>query len=229
MPYAPPATQRMDLAARCDRKDAIACPRPFRPKGRLGPAGEIDMRRAMRLLHALTAGDVMTRVAVVLPDGMSVAAAARLLLKERPRVVPVSDSCGRCVGVLSARGVLRWAADTVSAGSVRDAAADCVWCDWQVVDANSTRRHELRRYLTRDPLLVTADTCLAAIADALVDRPRPVVVVDEVRRPLGVLLKRPLLAALSSAIRRTSAEWPRAAPTDRRAPLRRLAQPSGSA
>ena len=42
------------------------------------------MRRAEKLFHALTAGDVMSRAAVVLPHGMSVVAAARLEALPKP-------------------------------------------------------------------------------------------------------------------------------------------------
>jgi CBS domain-containing protein len=93
----------------------------------------------------------------------------------------------------------------------------------------STQRDEVRRHMTRDPLLVTADTRLAEIAEVLLDPRRPVVVVDEERRPLGVVSSTDLLGALASAERRPEAGPPAVAPTDKRVRPRRLAQPSGRA
>ncbi len=58
------------------------------------------MRRTEKLFHGLTAADVMSPAVVVLPHGMSVVAAARLLLDQQVRVAPVTDTPGRCVGVL---------------------------------------------------------------------------------------------------------------------------------
>ncbi len=188
------------------------------------------MRRAETLFHALNAGDVMSRAVVVLPRGMSVVGAARLLSERQLSVAPVIDAPGRCVGVLSATDLLRWAADGDRAGEESPGPTECVWCDWQVVDAKSTRRDEVRRYMTPAPLLVTADTLLAEIADVLLDPRRlPVVVVDEGRRPLGVISSRGLLAALASADRRPEVGPPASTSSGRRASLWRSAQPSGMA
>ncbi len=182
------------------------------------------MRQAEELFQALTAGEVMSRTVLVLPDGMSVVGAARLLLERRLSAAPVVDAPGRCVGVLSAADLLAWAADEARAGEGGPAPAECVWCDWQVVGDGPPRRDEVRRHMMRDPLLVSSDTRLAAVADALLTRPRPVVVVDEMRRPLGVVSKIDLLAVLAPANWRPAAEPPAGGPADPRAPLRRPAQ-----
>jgi CBS domain-containing protein len=188
------------------------------------------MRRTAKLFQVQTAGDVMNRAGVVLPHGMSVVAAARLLLEEQLRAAPVTDDPGRCIGVLSAADFIRWAADGGRADEEDGALAASVWCDWQVVEEKSPQRDEVRRYMTRDPLLVTADTRLAEIADVFLDpRRRPVVVVDEARRPLGVVSSTDLLGALASVDRGPEAEPPAVAPANRRVLLRRLAQPSGTA
>jgi CBS domain-containing protein len=186
------------------------------------------MKRAGKLFHGLTTGDVMSRAVVVLPHGMSLVAAARLLLGQQLRAAPVTDTAGRCVGVLSAADILRWTADRGRTGEEGLALTTCVWCDWQVVDAEPTRRDEVGRHMTRDPLLVTPDTRLADIAKILLDPSRrPVVVADEERRPLGVVSSRDVLAALASADRRREEEPLAAARTGRRVPLRRSVQPSG--
>jgi CBS domain-containing protein len=165
----------------------------------------------------------MGRDVVVLPPGMSVVTAARLLRERQLPAAPVTDSPGRCVGVLSATDILRWAAGGGRAGEEGGVPAAGVWCDWQVVDVKPTRRDEVRRHMTRDPLLVTADTPLAKFAEALLDPRRPVVVVDEEWRPLGVVSSTDLLAALASAERRPGVGPTAAAPTDKRARPQRAA------
>jgi CBS domain-containing protein len=185
------------------------------------------MRRAGTFFRGLTAGGVVNRARLVLPQEMSLVTAAHLLLEQQLGAAPVTDTYGRCVGVLSAVDILRWNLGEGRAGLEGTPPTACVWCDWQVVDVKSTERDEVLRYMTHDPLLVTVDTHLAEIADALLDpRRRPVVVVDEELRPLGVVSSKDVLAALASADRQPEEEAPAVAPTDRRAALRRSVQPS---
>ena len=58
-------------------------------------------------LLALTAGDVMTRSVVLLPEEMPLREAAHLLRQAQVSGAPVVDEQGRCVGVLSAGDFLR--------------------------------------------------------------------------------------------------------------------------
>jgi CBS domain-containing protein len=192
------------------------------------PGEEINMRRAEELFHGLATGDVMRRATLVLPHGMSVVAAARLLLERQVRVAPVTDILGRCVGVLSKADALRWAMNEDRADEESGAPAACVWCDWQVVDLQTTQRDEVSRHMTTDPMLVTPDTRLAAIAGILLAHHRPIVVVDEKDRPLGVVSSNGVLAGLAFAGRRPE-EMPAVDATDRRFSLRRSVQPSGRA
>jgi CBS domain-containing protein len=60
-------------------------------------------------LSALTAGDLMTRTVVLLPEQMPLREAASLLRQAQVSGAPVVDEQGRCVGVLSAADFLRWA------------------------------------------------------------------------------------------------------------------------
>ncbi len=186
------------------------------------------MRRE-KFFRGLTAVNVMRQPALVLPDGMSVAAAARLLLEQKVRVAPVTDIPGRCVGVLSAADILRWAAGRSRASETSDAPPACVWCDWQVVDVKTTQRDDVRRHMTRDPLLVTPETRLAQIAEALLGpNRRPVVVVNKERRPVGVVLSCDVLATLASAEHRPEKKPSALVLTPRRFPLRQSVQPVGS-
>lgn len=65
------------------------------------------MLLATKGLQHLTADDIMTREMILLPEGMSLREAARLLLHNQVGGAPVVDDQGRCVGVLSAFDFLR--------------------------------------------------------------------------------------------------------------------------
>jgi CBS-domain-containing membrane protein len=67
------------------------------------------MRVKRKQLSDLTAGDLMTRDIVLLPEEMALRDAARLLHQAQVSGAPVIDEQGRCVGVLSAADFLRWA------------------------------------------------------------------------------------------------------------------------
>jgi len=172
----------------------------------------------------------MVRDVVVLPHRLNVMSAARLLEAEHLREAPVTDARGRCIGVLSAANLLSWAADGRRADEEDHALAACVWSDWQVVEEKPPQRDNVCRYMTRDPLLVTADTRVAAFADVLLEsRCRPVVVVDEAERPIGVISSADLLAALASGHRGHDAAPASAILANKRVRHRRSALPEGMA
>jgi predicted transcriptional regulator len=58
---------------------------------------------------AVTARNLMTRPVEVIPQSMSLRSAARLLVRAGISGAPVVDAEGRCVGVLSASDIVRWA------------------------------------------------------------------------------------------------------------------------
>jgi CBS domain-containing protein len=187
------------------------------------------MRWTGTFFGGLTAGDVLKRNLLVLPEQMSLVTAAQLLLERRLHLAAVTDTSGRCVGVLSAVDILRWSLEAGRTDLKGAEPTACVWCDWQVVDVESTERDEVFRHMMPDPLLVTPDTQLAEIAKGLIDpRRRPVIVVDEERRPLGVVSSRDLLAAVAAGDLQPDEESFPAGPTGKRVPLRRLVQPSGT-
>jgi CBS domain-containing protein len=66
------------------------------------------MRAKSKPLLALTAGDLMTPNVVQLPEEMPLRDAAHLLRQAQVSGAPVVDGQGRCVGVLSVAGFLRW-------------------------------------------------------------------------------------------------------------------------
>src|SRR4051812_28532428 len=101
------------------------------------------MKRTQQFFQSLTAGEVMNRAGVVLPHWMSVGTAARLLLEAQVRAAPVTDAQGKCVGVLSATDLLRWAADRARAGERGPTPTESVWCDWQVLEKKPNQADEV--------------------------------------------------------------------------------------
>jgi CBS domain-containing protein len=67
------------------------------------------MRTTSKHLLAQTAGDLMTRDVVRLPEEMPLRDAARVLLQKQVSGAPVVDAQGKCVGVLSALDIARLA------------------------------------------------------------------------------------------------------------------------
>jgi CBS domain-containing protein len=69
---------------------------------------------------ALTAGDLMSQPVKIIPQGMSLRAAARVLFDANISGAPVVDASGRCVGVLSTTDFVRWAAKQNHKGPEED-------------------------------------------------------------------------------------------------------------
>jgi CBS domain-containing protein len=67
------------------------------------------MRNSAKPLAKRTAGDLMSRPAVTVLEGMPLWEAARLLAQSRVHGAPVVDEAGRCVGVLTVSDLARWA------------------------------------------------------------------------------------------------------------------------
>jgi CBS domain-containing protein len=157
------------------------------------------MTGAVTFFRGLTAGDVVRRATLVLPQEMRVERAAQLLVKRRLNAALVADSSGRCVGVLTVVEILKWNLEEHRPGPNYIEPTACVWSDWQVVDVKPTRRDDVAHCMMRNPLLVTSDTLLEEIAEIFLgSRSRPVVMIDDARRPLGVITSKDVLAALVS-------------------------------
>ena len=67
------------------------------------------MPATAQLLTALTAGDIMTREVLQIPETMPLREAAHLLLLHQISGAPVVEAGGTCVGVISTLDLLRWA------------------------------------------------------------------------------------------------------------------------
>jgi CBS domain-containing protein len=74
----------------------------------------------------------------------------------------------------------------------------CVLVDWQAVEVEKLPTEEVRQFMTADPVTVTPDTPIRVLARMMIDAHiHRVIVVDEERRPLGVVSSTDLLAALA--------------------------------
>ncbi len=151
------------------------------------------MNRTRKPAHALTAADVMSRAPVTVHHRVALRAAARVMARWRLHVLPVTDDQGRFVGVLTAAEMLQWALDGGPGGQGHDTSA---WTDWQVIAPGAGRTDEVRWHLTADPVVVAVDAGLADLARRMAEgRACCAVVIDEMRRQVGVLSGGDFLAA----------------------------------
>jgi CBS domain-containing protein len=69
------------------------------------------MKTTNNNLRALTTADLMGQQVITIPQELSLRAAAQLLCQSDIGGAPVVDADGRCIGVLSARDFVHWAAE----------------------------------------------------------------------------------------------------------------------
>lgn len=74
----------------------------------------------------------------------------------------------------------------------------CVLADWQLVDVESLPHDEIRRFMTPDPVMAKPLTPVRTLARMMIDaHVHRVIVVDEARRPIGIVSSTDLLAVLA--------------------------------
>lgn len=74
----------------------------------------------------------------------------------------------------------------------------CVLVDWQVVDVEKLPTEEVRRFMTPDPVTAQFATSIRVLARMMIDAHiHRVIVVDEERRPIGVVSSTNVLAAVA--------------------------------
>jgi CBS domain-containing membrane protein len=145
-------------------------------------------------LASLTAADLMSREIVTIPQGMSLRGAARLLRRARVTGAPVVDATGCCIGVLSTSDFLKLA----GLRHDENVSEPCVCCDWQVMDLHAVPEDAVTQYMTPDPVMVGADMPLAEVARCMLDAHiHRVIVVEDDRRPVGILSTTDVLAAVA--------------------------------
>jgi predicted transcriptional regulator len=124
---------------------------------------------------SLTAGDLMSRGVVTVPQGTTLRAAAQILLHEQISGVPVVDAAGRCVGILSATDFLHF---------------------W--VKNHRKLEEKVSQHMTADPVRVPEDTPITQLARQMIDAHiHRVVVVDSDQVPVGVVSSTDVLAAVT--------------------------------
>src|SRR5262249_12615014 len=113
-------------------------------------AGGIPMIRTTKPFLSLTAADLMTRALSVIPQEMSLRAAAHLLAQGRVTGAPVIDGQGHLVGVLSATDFVHWVENDEFAPVERRGHGECICSDWQVADVELLPADQVSVHMTRD-------------------------------------------------------------------------------
>jgi len=148
---------------------------------------------------ASTAADLMTRDVVMIPQHMSLRAAAHRLAQASISGAPVVDSKGRCVGVLSATDYVHWAENAQPAFREKHVMGGPVCSEWQIVDLEMLPTNEVTEYMTPDPVTVTPATPITELARRMLDAHiHRLIVVDREGMPVGVVSSTDILAAVAS-------------------------------
>jgi CBS domain-containing protein len=135
------------------------------------------MRPTEKPLFALTAADLMVRDLLTLPQDTPLPEAARRLTHDQVSGAPVVGADGQCVGVLSA--------------------TDCFRALGREGDAPFLAG-PAKAYMTADPVTVAPGTPVRDLARMMLDAHiHRLIVVDERRRPVGVISSTDILAALA--------------------------------
>lgn len=155
---------------------------------------------ATKPLLARRAGELMSRELVLLPQEMSLRAAAKRLSQSGISGAPVVDADGRCIGVLSASDIVRWAGQGGRPDRPRFARGTCVCSDWQWLNVEALPCDEVASYMTADPVTVAPGMSIGAVARTMLDAQiHRVIVVDERGRPVGLVSSTDILAAVAAA------------------------------
>jgi len=150
-------------------------------------------------LSAMTARELMSHEVIVVPQHMSLQAAARLLAESQISGAPVVDGEGRCVGVLSGSDFVHWARGDRHAEKI-SCAPVCVCSDWQMVEVESLPEDEVRFHMTADPVTARPETSVLDLARMMLDAHiHRVIVVDTQSRPIGIVASTDFVAAVAYA------------------------------
>ena len=145
----------------------------------------------------------MSRNVLVIPQHMSLKAAAHLLALAEVSGAPVIDELGRCVGVLSATDLVQWVDRGARAAQQVGTASACVCSDWQMLAMDLIPEDEVSRYMTTDVVATRPEALIGEMArwmaDAHIHR---VVIVDSEGRPVGVVSSMDILAAVADGATR---------------------------
>jgi len=150
-------------------------------------------------LMTYTVGDLMSPQVVMIPVEMSIQGAARLLSRSQVSGAPVVDAEGRCVGVVSATDFVHWAEGNGRRASP-DRTEECMCSAWQILEEKDFPETCVRTLMTKDPVTATPATKIGVVAQMMLDAHiHRAIVVDERRRPIGVVSSTDILAAVARA------------------------------
>jgi len=147
-------------------------------------------------MRSLTAADLMKQPVQAIPQEMSLAAAGGILQREHISGAAVIDGNGRCVGVISTTDFLNAAPKDHTAAGPHGPEEPC-FSEWQV-DVESLPGEEVRRHMSTDVVTVGPTTPIAEVARMMLDAHiHRVFVVDEQRRPVGIVSSTDIIAAVA--------------------------------
>ncbi len=152
----------------------------------------------------LTAADLMTAPVMTIPQETSLREAASLLFGSHVSGAPVVDEDGRCLGVLSSSDFITWAGLGGEAGKAGTAIS--LIAPWgELINIEDAPDHEIRHYMTAQPITVTPRTPIGELAQKMVDAHihRVLVVVDQ-NRACGIVTSSDVMAAVAREARRPS-------------------------
>jgi len=153
---------------------------------------------ALKPFVTLTAADLMSRDVVTIPQHFSLQKAAHLLSNANVSGAPVIDARGVCVGVISATDFIHLA--DVERPMVEHCDKECFCSEWQVLDVENLPADEVCSFMTPDPVTVGPTTGITELARMMLDAHiHRVIVVDAMRRPIGVVSSTDILAAVAYA------------------------------
>jgi len=162
----------------------------------------VTMPRAARPFLSLTAADLVTTLVETLPHTMALREAARRLCGAGISGAPVVDARGQCVGVLSSSDFVTWAGKGAEAGEQGEEIHFIA--PWgEVMWIEDAPDHEIRHFMTAQPVTVTPGTPIGALAQMMVDAHihRILVVVDH-DGLRGIITSTDILAAVARAAAR---------------------------
>jgi CBS-domain-containing membrane protein/nucleotide-binding universal stress UspA family protein len=152
------------------------------------PPAELAAQLRELAAQQKTAADVMSQPVITVRADAKVSDAVALMTRERVKRLPVVDEQGALVGIVSRLDVLAAAASGVAGAEALPALQPGAW-------------RVARDVMFRDVPTVSPDASLSEVVERLLATPlRRVVVVDEARRVLGIIVDNDLLARVRRAM-----------------------------
>jgi CBS domain-containing protein len=145
----------------------------------------------------LTAEELMSCPVETVGAELPLRDAARLLSRARISGAPVVDAEGRCIGVISATDFVHWA-EQRPRGAAPWAEPVCVHSEWQITNPDALPHDQVRWHMTPGPVTASPTTSIIELARMMLEAHiHRIIVVDEERRPVGIVASTDILAAVA--------------------------------